>query len=453
MVSLSKQTYYIEKLSLLIEHENKQDLAFRVAEIENTLNSEQIAILLEAFPIDERLIIWAIFNADTQQQIFLEMRIESREMILDACDDEQCFPLFEKLDAHELLDICEDLSDRFVHYAISKMTAKQRALYKEAQEYSIDEVGHWQSFDDLQVPSRLKISSIRKICSKKLPPLSEVFYVTNTDSFLLGEVPISKIMSISSHDEQAIKELIRGDFQALYVNEDIYQGAEKVIASGRAALPVIDSAGCLTGRLDLTTAYEVKDQQTDIHILKSGGLTEEEDLFSNVWMSSKKRALWLGVNLITAFLASWFIGLYEGTLQQVVALAVLMPIVASMGGISGSQTLTLIIRGLALGQITEANKRQIVLKEFKVGVINGFLWASIIALITYLWFASSLLSLAIFIAILGNIMIASLSGVWVPWILTKLKIDPALSGSVLLTTVTDVFGFIAFLGLGTLFLT
>jgi magnesium transporter len=451
MVSFTKQTYYIEKLSELIELE--QDLTSHVAEIENTLSSEQIAILLEAFPIEDRLIIWVAFTAEIQQQIFLEMRTESREMILNACEDEQCFPLFEKLDADELLDISDELSDRFVHYAVSKMTAKQRGLYKEAEEYATDEVGHWQGFDDLQVPARLKVSAVRKICSKTLPPLSEVFYVTNADAVLLGEVPISKIISSSSDNDQAISELIQGDYETLLVTENIYQAAEKVIASGKAALAVLDSSGCLTGRLGLTTAYEVKDQQIGTQILQSGGITEEEDLFSNVWTSSKKRALWLGVNLLTAFLASWFIGLFEGTLQQVVALAVLMPIVASMGGISGSQTLTLIIRGLALGQITEANQRQIVLKEFKVGIINGFLWASVIALITFVWFANPLLSLAIFIAILGNIMIASLSGVWVPWTLTKLKIDPALSGSVLLTTVTDVFGFIAFLGLGTLFLT
>jgi magnesium transporter len=225
-----------------------------------------------------------------------------------------------------------------------------------------------------------------------------------------------------------------------------------VILSGKAALPIIDDEGCLTGRLDLHSAFKFKEQQTDNQIIQAAGLSEEEDLFSSVWLSSKNRAIWLGINLITAFMASWFIGLFETTLQQVVALAVLMPVVASMGGISGSQTLTLIIRGLALGQITDANRQSIVNKELKVGAINGILWATVIGLITLYWFESPMLSVTICIAILGNILVASLSGVWVPWILNRLNIDPALSGAVILTTVTDIFGFIAFLGCGTLLL-
>ncbi|HEY7866022.1 MAG TPA: magnesium transporter, partial [Psychromonas sp.] len=289
------------------------------------------------------------------------------------------------------------------------------------------------------------------ILSKSLPPLSEVFYVTNHDATLIGEVSIAKL--IAMEDETPISTVVDKDYEVLLCTDNIYSAAEKVIISGKAALPVVDTTGCLTGRLDLQQAYTIREQQKDIQLFKSSGMLEEEDLFSNIWISSKNRAVWLGINLVTAFLASWFIGLFEGTLQQVVALAVLMPIVASMGGISGSQTLTLIIRGLALGQITEANQKAIVIKEFKVGCINGLLWAAVIASITYLWFENPLLSLAIYIAILGNIIIASLSGVWVPWLLTKLKIDPALSGAVILTTVTDIFGFIAFLGLGALFLT
>jgi len=247
-------------------------------------------------------------------------------------------------------------------------------------------------------------------------------------------------------------ESINSNSDIINSNSDIADASDLLIDSDTSALPVIDENHCLTGRLELPTAYRYKEQIIETQLIQAAGLVEEEDLFSSVWLSSKNRAVWLGINLVTAFLASWFIGFFEATIQQVVALAVLMPVVASMGGISGSQTITLIIRGLALGQINDTNKKEIIKKELKVGAINGILWAIVISLITYFWFDTVMLSVTIFIAILGNIIIASLSGVWVPWILSRLNIDPALSGSVILTTVTDIFGFIVFLGLGSLLL-
>jgi magnesium transporter len=441
--------FFIEQLNNNIEDEIR--LAEVITQLEDSLSVDQIAVLLEAFPIQLRKSIWQSITPEIQQQVFIEMRYESRQMILNASEDSECFPLLEKLDADELADLSENLSDRFVEYAVSKMTAKQRGLFKKAQEYSVDEVGHWQSYDDIQVPERLKVSAAKKICSKTLPPLSERFYVTKSDATLVGEVAIASVITMD--DDTPVATIVDTDYEAVQVTDNIYNAVNKVILSDKTALPVIDHTGCLTGRLDLHQAYKIRDQQKETQLIQSAGLVEEEDLFSNIWRSSQNRAVWLGINLITAFLASWFIGLFEGTLQQVVALAVLMPVVASMGGISGSQTLALIIRGLALGQITEANQKAIVAKELKVGCINGLLWASVIAYITYFWFETPLLSVAIFIAILGNIIIASLSGVWVPWLMTRLNIDPALSSAVVLTTVTDIFGFVTFLGLGCMLLT
>ena len=285
------------------------------------------------------------------------------------------------------------------------------------------------------------------MCSSILPALTDVIYVVDNELKLVGELAINKLLTLDN--DQQLSELIYEDVHSLCATKGIDEAVDELILSDKTALPIVDENGYLTGRLDIHTAYKYKEQQTDNQIMQSAGLSDEEDLFSSVWVSSKNRAIWLGVNLITAFLASWFIGLFEATLQQVVALAVLMPVVASMGGISGSQTLTLIIRGLALGQITDANRQAIVNKELKVGAINGVLWSTVIGLITFIWFDNSMLSLTICIAILGNIIVASLSGVWVPWVLNKLNIDPALSGAVILTTVTDIFGFIAFLGCGT----
>tara|TARA_R110001583_G_scaffold69129_2_gene196161 strand:- start:144 stop:1490 length:1347 start_codon:yes stop_codon:yes gene_type:complete len=439
---------YIEKVENLLSEEAPLDSI--IAEIEESLLPEHVAILLEAFPIKPRLIIWESFNAEFQQNIFLEMKNESRQMLLNALSDEDSLPLFDKLDANSLLELTEDLSDRFIEYAISKMSSKQREHFKKAQDYSDNEVGHWQSFDERKILQKLKVSSAKRIAAKGTAAFTEVVYVTDNESKLLGEIAINRLLTLD--DSTPLNEVILLEVQALEATMGIDEAADEVIFSGKSALPIIDEDGRLTGRLDLQAAYRHKEELKDNQIMQSGGLSDEEDLFASVWLSSKNRAIWLGINLITAFLASWFIGLFEATLQQVVALAVLMPVVASMGGISGSQTLTLIIRGLALGQITDANRKAIVAKELKVGAINGVLWATVIGVITYFWFETPMLSLTICIAILGNILVASLSGVWVPWALDKLNIDPALSGAVILTTVTDIFGFIAFLGCGTLLL-
>lgn len=447
-MSLELLPQYIEQVDELLANDLPLDQL--ASEIEHDLLPEHMAILLEAFPIKPRLIIWKLFSSEYQQNIFLEMRNESRQMLLNSMDDDSCLPLFDKLDANSLLELTEHLSDRFIEYAISQMTTKQREHFKKAQDYSESEVGHWQSFDENKIPEKLKVSAAKKVCAKNRALLSEVVYVINTQAKLLGEIAINRLLTLN--DEKLLTEVIYQEVQYLEATKNIDEAADAVILSGKSALPVVDENGCLTGRLDLDSAYKYKEQQKDNQLFQSAGLSEEEDLFSSVWLSSKNRAIWLGINLLTAFLASWFIGLFEATLQQVVALAVLMPVVASMGGISGSQTLTLIIRGLALGQITDANRQAIVNKELKVGAINGILWATVIGIITFYWFANPMLSITICIAILGNILVASLSGVWVPWILDKFNIDPALSGAVILTTVTDIFGFIAFLGCGTLLL-
>ncbi|CAM5192889.1 magnesium transporter [Alishewanella longhuensis] len=230
------------------------------------------------------------------------------------------------------------------------------------------------------------------------------------------------------------------------------QGSEIVARSGYTALAVVDADGKLLGRLSIGEALENVRRSLESQFMHTAGLDEEEDLFAPILISAKRRAVWLGINLLTAFLAAWTIGLFEATLQQVVALAVLMPIVASMGGIAGSQTLTLMIRGLALEQITEQTYMTLLRKEIGVAAINGVLWSIVIAVITYFWFGDWLIGGIIGLAIVINIIIAAISGVYIPRWLDKLNIDPALSGSVILTTVTDVVGFFAFLGLGSLFL-
>ncbi len=249
-----------------------------------------------------------------------------------------------------------------------------------------------------------------------------------------------------------LREILNDDFIKLAGSSELSVAADALLLSGKMSLPVCDDKGIFIGRYTVASAYANKQIEANSKLTQSGGLNKDEDLFSSVIQSAKNRSVWLGINLITAFMASAVIGMFEVTLEQVVLLAVLMPVVASMGGISGSQTLTLIVRGLALGQITQANLKALLFKELKVGLINGLIWSVIIASITYLWFGELGISIVLGIAILGNLIAAASSGVLIPSMLNKLKIDPALSGAVLLTTVTDVVGFLVFLGLGSLFL-
>lgn len=216
--------------------------------------------------------------------------------------------------------------------------------------------------------------------------------------------------------------------------------------------PVVDEAGHLIGRITIDDVVDVIREEGEHQFMGQAGLSEDEDMFAPVWISTRRRALWLGINLITALLASWVIGNFEATIEKVVALAVLMPIVASMGGIAGSQTLTLTIRGIALGQLSSKNTRWLVLKELAVGTLNSLIWAAVVAVIAGFWFQDVNIGLLIATAMCINLIVASLVGTTLPMALEKVGIDPALAGSVLLTTVTDIVGFLSFLGLATLFL-
>jgi len=289
-----------------------------------------------------------------------------------------------------------------------------------------------------------------RLIRRNVPAHCDTIFLVNRSGQFSAAVRLTRLFGSPEH--VPLVELTEENIPVLKGADECTSASLQVQRSGYASLPVVDDSNKLLGRLDIVSASELINESYERQVMATAGMDEDEDLFSPVAKSARNRALWLGINLLTAFLASWFIGLFEGTLQQVVALAVLMPVVASMGGIAGSQTLTLIVRGLALGQVTNANFRALMVKELKVGAVNGVIWALVIGIVAYFWFTDALLGIVICLAILCNIVAAALAGVFLPVILNKLKIDPALSGSVILTTVTDIVGFVAFLGLGTLFL-
>ncbi|MBE0376133.1 magnesium transporter [Pseudoalteromonas prydzensis] len=446
--------YPIDQLPQLIDELLQCDTTERknklLADAKEILSTEHLSLLFEALPKEQRLDIWQLLDEDTQHEIFINLGADSCRWLLQSLDEADGFKLLDEVSVEELLELEEIIPERFVEYARHQLDEVQTKQYELAQQYNPEQLGHWLDFDAIKVSEKLTVAGARKILQKGLPQYSEVIYLVSRKGTLIGEVPVNALFK--ANDSDTLLSFAVHDVASLHADDDLYEAAEVVIHSERMAMPVVNADNKLLGRLKVTSAYELRQEVTDEAAAKAGGLREDEDLFASVRKSAKNRGIWLGINLATAFLASWFIGLFGATIEQVVALAVLMPVVASMGGIAGSQTLTVIVRGLALGQVTDSNRKALLKKELRVGAVNGCVWAMVIGVLTYVWFSDVMLSITITVAILLNLIAASLSGVVIPSILDKMKIDPALSGSVILTTVTDIVGFVTFLGLGSLLL-
>ena len=442
-----------EEISLLVERLNDASDDAQMAVFEEALielESSELAFLLESLPLPERLERWQQVPEEDRVDVLVAMRSEPRQTIFSTFDDEQLQALLSNLHAEDLIELAETLPDSVVDTALQSMDAMQRQHYQRSAQYDDYQIGRYVDHELIILPKTARVRDAMRLIKKSLPEYTDSLYLIQRNGDYAGTVAIQKLYS--ALPEQPLMELSTEDPFTIAADIHLSDASEKVEHSGLAALPVIDDNNKLSGRITLRQAIEITREDYESQLMATAGLNEDEDLFAPVFRSSKRRATWLGINLLTAFLASWAIGLFEATLQQIVALAVLMPIVASMGGIAGSQTLTLIIRGIALGQISKGNMSPLLIKEVSVGALNGVLWAIVIGVITSLWFESTSIGLVIAAAIVLNIVAAALSGVLVPIVLDRFNIDPALSGSVILTTVTDVVGFVAFLGLGTLFL-
>ncbi|GGW50387.1 magnesium transporter [Alishewanella tabrizica] len=430
------------------DEEEFNQLLTRLTELEPA----ELALALESMPLEQRLNCWLGLAPEDQIAALTHMRVDARENVFKQLDDGQLKTLVEEMDVDALLELLEELPQRLYDYACSRLDASQRRWLEMALTYDEDQCGRYADHDLLIINKNAKVRDAIRLF-QTVPDDAEyqdtLFVIDRTGRYA-GQIQASSLLGRGSH--LPIEGFIDEDCPVVDGQLDLDQGSDIVARSGYTALAVVNDQGKLLGRLSIGEALENVRRSLESQFMHTAGLDEEEDLFAPIFISAKRRAVWLGINLLTAFLAAWTIGLFEATLQQVVALAVLMPIVASMGGIAGSQTLTLMIRGLALEQITEQTYMTLLRKEMGVAAINGVLWSIVIAVITYFWFGDWLIGGIIGLAIVINIIIASVSGVYIPRWLDKLNIDPALSGSVILTTVTDVVGFFAFLGLGSLFL-
>ncbi len=423
------------------------------ARLLRSLAPAEIAHLLEALPPAEREIIWNLVDEEHDGQILLLVTDEVRASLIRHMDPEELLAATANLDLDDLADLVQQMPSAITAEVMNALDDQRRHRLEAVLSYSEDTAGGLMNTDTVTVRPEVTLDVVLRYLRRLgdgVPRDTDKLFVVNRDDEYLGVLQLSQL--VSRDPEDTVAEAMSLDMQALRADMSSSEVARRFEAHDILSAPVINEDGRLLGRITVDDVIDVIREEGEHQFMGRAGLSEEEDMFAPVLASTRRRAVWLGINLATAFLASWVIGQFEETLSKIVALAVLMPIVASMGGIAGSQTLTLAIRGIALGQLSRSNARALLLKELAVGTLNSLIWAVVVAVIAGVWFQNSEIAVLIGVAITINLLFAAVTGSLLPLLLEKVGIDPALAGSVLLTTVTDVVGFLSFLGLASLFL-
>ncbi len=426
---------------------------FNIKQMVNELHSAEIAHLLESLPPHERELVWGLVDKDKGGDVLLYVNDEVRANLIKEMAPEELVAAAEGLETDDLADILQDLPDIVIQEVLQSMDAQDRIRLEAVLSYPEDTAGGLMNVDTVTVRPNVTLDVVLRYLRLRgqIPDMTDHLMVVDREDRFLGLLSIADLLT--KDPSLTVAEVMVHDELAIPATMPVTEVANLFEQRDLISAPVVDEQGKLLGRITIDDVVDVIRDEAEHSIMSMAGLDEEDDIFAPVVTSSRRRGVWLGVNLATAFLASWVIGLFDATIQQVVALAVLMPIVASMGGIAGSQTLTLVIRGMALGHIGSANAGRILLKELAVGALNGILWAAVVAVVAILWFDDLAIGGIIAVAMVINLIAAAFAGATIPLIMQRLGIDPALSASVVLTTVTDVVGFFVFLGLATVLLT
>lgn len=417
-----------------------------------SLHPAETAHLLESLPPPERKVCWPIINPELRGEVLSYIGEDVRTSLMVDMDTADLLSATEDLDTDDVVDLLQDLPDHVMQEVLRAMDSQRRRRIELILGFEEDTAGGLMNTDVVTVRSDITLEVVLRYLRMlgDLPENTDSLYVVDHNDKYLGTLRLSQVVSRSR--SMTVRDVMSHQVEAIPANMSDEDVAHRFEKHDLISAPVVDKDNHLLGRITIDDVVDVIRDVAEHSMLSMAGLGEDEDTFAPVKKSVHRRSVWLGLNLITAFLASWVIGLFDTTIEKVVALAVLMPIVASMGGIAGSQTLTLVIRSMALGQLNDKNKRWLLRKEIAVGALNGVIWAIAIAFVTYIWFRDIGIALLIGVAIIINLLAASMAGVTIPLALKKAGIDPALSGSVLLTTITDVVGFMAFLGFATLFI-
>ncbi len=416
------------------------------------LHAAEIADILESLPPDLRRRLWQLLPAEMEGETLIYLGDEARSSIIDVMEHHEVVAATESMAVTDLADVMDELPEDVSEAVLQSLDADRRQRLETTLSFAEGTAGRLMSSDVISVRKDVSIAVVLRYLRrlKPLPHHTDALMVTDEHGTYLGKLTLAE--AVAEHPDALVAEVMQEATDRVQVDADDHDVALLFERRDLISVAVVDVDDKLVGRITVDNVVDIILAEANKALLASAGLSEDEDLFAPVIHSTKRRAVWLGINLVTVFLAAWVIGRFELVLDKIVALAVLMPVVASMGGIAGSQTLTLTIRGLALGQVSSSNLRWLGNKELMVGLLNGFIWAVVVAIVTYLWFQNASIALIIAAAMMLNLIAAAFSGVLIPVILTRMGIDPALSAAVVLTTVTDVVGFLSFLGLATLFL-
>jgi len=412
----------------------------------NSLYPAEIAHLLESLPAESRKIAWEMVVPEYEGDVLLHLGDEVRAGLIREMEPHELLAASEGLETDDLADFLQDLPRAVVAEVLNSMSDQDRKRLESVLPYPEDCAGGLMNTDTVTVRPDVTLDVVLRYLRRRgeIPEMTDSLIVVKRDDTYLGLLPINRI--VTKDPALTVGEIMTADVEPIDAMTSDTEVANLFAHRDLVSAPVVNGQGKLLGRITIDDVVDVIRQEADHSLMSMAGLSEEEDLFASVASSSRRRAVWLGVNLATALMASWVIGLFDAAIEKVVALAVLMPIVASMGGIAGSQTLTLVIRGMALGQISKANAWRFFTKEIAVGLVNGLVWALVVGVIAGLWFDNMQIAWILGLAMVVNLITAAVMGTVIPLLLRRVGIDPALAGSVVLTTFTDVVGFMSFLG-------
>jgi magnesium transporter len=429
-----------------------QGTARQVSRLVNTMHPAEVASLLESLPPAQREIVWDLVDPEAEGDVLVELNEEVRGDLIRDMEAEDLVAVAENLELDDLADLLRDLPENVHQQVLRSMDSRDRERLNAVLAYEPDTAGGLMNTDTVSVRPDVTLETVLRYLRMRgeIPDKTDALFVVNRHDRHLGALDLTRLLT--EDPERTVGEVMDTAVPAISPDMPATEVAGLFEDRDLLSAAVVGPDGRLLGRITVDDVVDIIREEASHSVMSMAGLDEEVDMFAGVVPSARRRGIWLGVNLGTAFLAAWVVGLFETTIENIVALAVLMPIVASMGGVAATQTLTLIVRGIALGQVERANARWLLGKEVAVALLNGLAWATVVAAVAFLWYRNWKIAGVIFAAMVVNLFAAALAGVLVPLTLKRLGIDPAVAGGVVVTTVTDVVGFASLLGLGTLVL-
>jgi len=450
MNEITPHKYSSEDLLKRIQGQEVELSINQIKRILSGMNPSEIAHSLESLPPKERKFLWSLIDIKNEGEIIAELHDEIQQELISEISSEELLTIIRDLELDEIVDILQILPDQKTETILSAMSQRDRQRIREALVYPEDSAGGLMNTDVISVRPKHNLEVVMRYlrAQRKLPKNTDQIFVVSRENKYLGSIPISLI--VVSDPTLNVRELMETETKPLEANLNDKDVSRLFEQNDWVSAPVVDEESRLIGRVTIDDVVDVIMEDADQNFLGMAGVAE--DTFAAPARAARSRILWLSINLLTAFIASMTISLFQATIDQIVYLAILMPIVASMGGVAGTQTLTIMIRGLTLQQINHSNLKWLYKREVAVSIINGILLAVLVGGITYLWFDDMIIASLICVAMIANLISSAIAGIFIPLILRKFNQDPAIAGSVVVTTVTDVIGFFSFLGLATLFL-